>query len=484
MAYTKIIAIRNRLDRCINYALNEKKTELQSAIGYAFNAEKTHIAFESSINCLRSTAVKEMQETKRRYGKTGGVQGYHIIQSFKPGEIDAELAHKLGCEFTESTFGGRFEMIIATHLDRNHLHNHIVLNSVSLKDGKKLRGNFHDYFETIRGESDRLCEHYGLSVISPDIENRTLTYFEWLALYKGRASWNTIIKNDIDAAVSNAPSYGAFLVLMEHQGYEVKQGKYLAFRPMGKERFSRGYKLGKEYSFDAIKARIEGNEFLEELPVSYTPKRRQNINLPMPNVLRIYWRYTYLLGNVKKHQAPTRMSAYLKQELLKFEDYKSQFKFIQSHSLNSIADINTFITARQHTINHLYEQLSKVKAQYQSKNVLFSALTKVSKYRRAHQLFQSGYTLMREESDIYLKADAVLQKHGYIDKNTLGALLEEKLSLTHDMDTIKSKVRGLNQDIKRCERILDSVKTIKHNMEQKQENMKRIERQGEYIDRH
>ena len=157
-----------------------------------------------------------------------------------PGEIDAKTAHQLGYQFAKQCFGTDFEAIVATHLDRDHKHNHIVINSVSFRDGHKFTNTFTDYYQDIRGLSDQLCEQYGLSVISPDIEKRSLSYNEWLAIYKGKASWNTIIKNDIDTNIAKAPSYGAFLVLMEHQGYEIKEGKYLAFRPMGKERFSRG----------------------------------------------------------------------------------------------------------------------------------------------------------------------------------------------------------------------------------------------------
>ena len=485
MAYTKIIPIRNRLDRCINYALNEKKTDLKNAISYILNPDKTnteHVVFESSINCIKDTAIADMMHTKKVYGKETGIHGYHIIQSFMPGEIDAETAHQLGYQFAKQCFGTDFEAIVATHLDRNHLHNHIVINSVSFRDGHKFTNTFTDYYRDIRGLSDHLCESYGLSVISPDIENRSLSYSEWLAIYKGKTSWNTIIKSDIDTAVAQAPSYGAFLVLMEHQGYEIKQGEYLAFRPMGKERFSRGYKLGKAYSRDAIKARIEGSEFLEELPVYYTAKRRRYIKAPMPDVLRVYWRYMYLLGKVKKHQAPPRMSAYLKQELLKFESYKAQFMFIHQHGLYSEADINTFISSHQTEINKLYESFSELKAVYQSNSAVFSALSDAGKYKQVHELFQSGYTTMQDESNKYLKAVRTLKKNGYISDADLQELLEKKITLTGDMDTIKTKINGLKKEIRQCEKIQVSLVKMKDSIEPKQERT--LERTGDSIDRY
>ena len=485
MAYTKIKPIRTRLDTCVNYVLNKDKTDLSQALGYIMNAEKTGIEkalFETAINCNKETAYQDMMQVKRRFDKTNGVLGYHVIQSFKPNEITGQKAHELGIDFAKECFGKRFQVIVATHLDQAHLHNHLIVNSVSFIDGIKYTNTFKDYYQEIRGISDRICKDNGLSIIQEPSENKSLSYFEWLALKRGKTSWNTIIKNDIDAAITKAPSYGAFLVLMEHQGYEIKQGEYLAFRPMGKERFSRGYRLGKAYSREAIKARIEVNAFPEELPVSYTPKRRRYIKVPMPDVLRIYWRYMYLLGKVKKSQAPPRMSAYLKQELLKFENYKAQFKFFHEHGLYSDADINAFISSHQHEISNLYASLSALKKQYQSRSTLFSALSDKAKYQQPYQLLQSGYTMMTEESEKYQKAIRTLKENGYIAGIDLQKLLDEKITLTGDMDTIKTKINGLKKEIRQCEKIQGNLVKMKNFIEPKQE--KTLERTGDYIDRH
>lgn len=484
MAYTKIKPIRTRLDTCVNYVLNKEKTDLSNTLGYIMNEQKTgceQALFETAINCNKETACQDMMQIKQRFGKIKGVLGYHVIQSFKPNEITGQKAHELGIAFAQECFGRRFQVVVATHLDQAHLHNHIVINSVSFIDGKKYTNTFKDYYQEIRGISDRMCMEKRLSVIQETDESKSLTYAEWRALHKGKTSWNTIIKNDIDAAISKAPSYGAFLVLMEHQGYEIKQGEYLAFRPMGKERFSRGYKLGKAYSKDVIKARIEGNEYLEELPVSYAPKRRRYVKVSMPDVLRIYWRYMYLLGKMKKNQVPPRMSSYLKQELLKFESYKAQFKFIHEHGLYSETGINTFISSHQTEITKLYESLSELKKQYQSNATVFSALSDAGKYKQAHELFQSGYTMMQDESDKYQKALSALKKNGYIADADLQTLLNEKITLIGDMDTVMTKINTLKKEIKQCEKIQASVQTMKKNMEQKQEQNR--ERTGDTLDR-
>lgn len=150
MAYTKILVIHNRLDKSLDYALDEEKTStsLAAAIDYAFNIDKTETScMETAINCGRDTAYADMMETKRRWGKAGGdhVKGYHIIQSFAPGEVTPEQAHAVGVEFASKLLADRYEVIVSTHLNKAHYHNHVVINSVSFMDGKMYRNNFRDY---------------------------------------------------------------------------------------------------------------------------------------------------------------------------------------------------------------------------------------------------------------------------------------------------------------------------------------------------
>ena len=159
MAITKIIAIRDRLDKRINYAVNGEKTTLDTGITYAANPEKTEqLFFTSAINCEScETAFAEMQATKQRCGKLGGVVGYHFIQSFAPGEVTPEQAHAIGVAIAQRLFGERYEVVVGTHLDRAHLHNHVVVNSVSFVDGKKYHSSPGSYYFEVRSTSDTLC---------------------------------------------------------------------------------------------------------------------------------------------------------------------------------------------------------------------------------------------------------------------------------------------------------------------------------------
>ena len=166
MAYDKIIVIRSRLDRCLCYAQNEEKTGLTDTLRYIENPVKARL--QTAINCNLETAFQEMQATKRRWGKCGGILGYHIVHSYAPGEVSPEQAHAAGVEFAKRLLGSQYEAVICTHVDREHLHCHIVFNSVSFLNGKKYRSDFKSYFETLRGTSNAVSRDYGLSVIESD----------------------------------------------------------------------------------------------------------------------------------------------------------------------------------------------------------------------------------------------------------------------------------------------------------------------------
>jgi len=159
MAVTKVFAIKRRMDDRVKYAVNREKTALDSKIVYATNPEKTEqVFFTDVLNCDSvDTAFQEMQSTKRRFGKTGGVLGYHFIQYFAPGEVTPEQAHEIGMEFARRMFGERYEVVIGTHLDKAHLHNHIIINSVSFVDGQKYHSSPESYDNGVRGTSDELC---------------------------------------------------------------------------------------------------------------------------------------------------------------------------------------------------------------------------------------------------------------------------------------------------------------------------------------
>lgn len=251
MAYTKVFAIRARLDDRVKYAVNGEKTELDERIVYTADPEKTDtVRFVTTLNCRSAeTAFAAMQKTKKKYKKTGGVLGYHFIQSFAPGEVTPEQAHEIGCEFARRLFGEDFEAVIGTHLDKAHPHNHIVVNSVSRTDGHKYHSSPESYYNDVRGTSDALCRENDLSVITP--QGKGKHYAEWKAEQGGKPTVRGVIRTDIDAIIHQAYTYDTFLMLLRKNGYEVRRSpnrKYTTVKPPGAKRAIRLDSLGEGYT--------------------------------------------------------------------------------------------------------------------------------------------------------------------------------------------------------------------------------------------
>ena len=204
MAYTKILVIHNRLDKCVGYTQDPEKTSLEAAIDYALDREKTEqTCFETAVNCDRESVYADMMDTKRRWGKEGRKRkGYHIIQSFAPGEVTPDQAHAVGVEFARRLLGDRYEAVVSTHLNKAHLHSHIVFNSVSFVDGAMYRDQLKDYYGGdgvgIRGTSDAICREHGLSIIEPSEPlGGPVSRAEWEAARQGKATVRDLIRQDV-----------------------------------------------------------------------------------------------------------------------------------------------------------------------------------------------------------------------------------------------------------------------------------------------
>ena len=198
MAYTSVIPV-HRLDRSIEYVKDKEKTtqkadSLEAAIDYAMNRTKTEQAvFEDTIGCTNENAYADMVATKKRFHKMGGVEGYHLVQSFAEGEVTPELAHLIGQELADRLLKGQYEVVITTHLNTRHYHNHIVWNSVSMADGRKYHSNAKSYYTEIRKISDELCRKYGLSIIESN-QKKSIPYVQWKAEQEGKPTWRTAIR--------------------------------------------------------------------------------------------------------------------------------------------------------------------------------------------------------------------------------------------------------------------------------------------------
>ena len=361
MAYTSVIPVR-RLDRAVKYVMNKEKTtavSLQDALDYAANRDKTEQScFESSYACTLETAFADMRQTKERWHKSGGVQGYHLVQSFAAGEVTPELAHQIAKELADRVLGGRYEYVIGTHLNTGHIHSHIVWNSVSCVDGKKYRSNYKSYVTEIRAVSDELCRKYKLSVI--DTENSkhvAKPYVEWLAEKNGQPTWRTAIRQDVDEAIQQSLTWRQFLNALERNGYEVRMGrKYPVLRPSGKERFVRFKTLGKRYTPEAIQTRIlyprSYRPYVENPPtIQHGRLRSGKPRRKLTGLRALYYRYLYELGALPR--PPRRPSYAVRQDAYKLDQRIRQMEFLSKHNIDTLAQLETHRKALQTEIGQL-----------------------------------------------------------------------------------------------------------------------------------
>ena len=362
MAYTSVIPVR-RLDRAVKYVMNKEKTtavSLQDALDYAANRDKTEQScFESSYACTLETAFADMRQTKEQWHKSGGVQGYHLVQSFAAGEVTPELAHQIAKELADRVLGGQYEYVIGTHLNTGHIHSHIVWNSVSRIDGKKYHSNGKSYVTEIRAVSDELCRKYKLSVIDTENSNHVAKpYAEWMAEKNSQPTWRTAIRQDVDDAIQQSLTWRQFLGALEHKGYEVRMGrKYPVLRPPGKERFVRFKTLGKRYTPEAIQTRIlypQSYHPYVENPPTIKHGRLHSGKKPhrkMTGLRALYYRYLYELGALPRK--PSRSSYAVRQDAYKLDQRIRQMEFLSKHNIDTLEQLETYRKALQTEIGQL-----------------------------------------------------------------------------------------------------------------------------------
>jgi len=350
MAITKILFIQVRLGDRVSYVTNEKKTTLGGMIEYAVSGDKTEQRlYEAALNCASpETAYREMTATKERWGKTGGVLGYHIIQSFSTGETTPDEAHEIGIELTRRLFGDRFEAVIGTHLNTDNLHNHIVINSVSFKDGSKYRSTKANMYR-IREVSDAICKEHSLSVIlSP--QERGKHYAEWKAENEGKPTARSPIRDDIDRAISQSLAPSQFYAVMRKMGYELKPNvKYPAVRPPGSDRFFRLKSLGINYTPEAIQSRILGQtsvKISEKKVRSPAGQKAQKMQYhfkgafpprkKMTGFRALYFHYLYKMGILPRNCAPAkRVHFLLREDLRKLDQITAETKFLCTYHIDT-----------------------------------------------------------------------------------------------------------------------------------------------------
>lgn len=387
MAYTSIIPV-HRLDNSVDYVLDEKKSSrsqnadsLQAAVDYALNKDKTEQdLFCSAIGCTLDSAFADMCQIKKMWHKEKGVQGFHLVQSFAAGEVTPELAHQIGRELADRLLGGRFQVVISTHLNTGHIHNHLVWNSVSIQTGKKYRSNEKSYVTGVRRISDELCRKYHLSVIDTEKSERVARpYAQWLAEQEGKPTWKTVIQQDVDAAIAASLTWKQFLRVLEQQGYTFRfDRKYPTLKPPGKERTVRFKTLGKNYTPEVIQRRILYPR--RSVPAGKrTPPAHGLLFLlgeaqprKLTGLRALYYSYLYKVGVLRKK--PPYPSYAVREDIRKLDQRIEQAEFIFQHHVEDRGQLASLRQQAEDEIAVLLKQRQKL-YRYEPDSPQISALT-------------------------------------------------------------------------------------------------------------
>ena len=334
------------LDDVIAYAVNSGKTEQHKEDSDVLER------FVSGINCHPATARAEMLSVKKRFGKEDGTIAYHGYQSFAPGEATPEIAHKIGVELAQRLWGDRYQVVVATHLDKaNHLHSHFVLNTVSFVDGIKYHRTAKDYHD-LQAASDALCREYGLSVIENPQPGKGKHYGEWRAEQEQRPTWRGIVRSDIDEVIRQSMTERQFFENLHRKGYEVKVGKDISVRPPGKERFVRlARNFGEDYTLEGIRRRIlEQSRAVRPLPEP-APKRKHyrvsgnwQSRKKVTGFRALYFHYCYLLGVFpkSKQQNKRRLHFLLREDLIKLDAITQEARLLAAHHIDTAEQLSSY----------------------------------------------------------------------------------------------------------------------------------------------
>ena len=450
MAITKILYRNGGLRQAIDYITNPAKTNEQLLTDY--------------VRCDPGHAAQQMMDTKRALGKTAGRQCYHIIQSFKPDEITPELAHEIARQFAAEHLPG-YEAAIATHVDKAHIHSHIVFNSVNAVTGKMYHSTRENYYRQIRGVSDWLCKAHGLSIILESDEKKAVSYAEWLRQQKGQPTFRSMLEADLRDAIADANDLGHFFLLMEHKGYEIHHGNRLGFRLRGQERFMYPERKNAAYSEENIERAIAGN--LAEIEAgtrpAFLPRPKPQPYRPHPKYkgfLALYYHYCYLLGRIEKRQYPPRMTPHLRQEIMKAETYKARLKFLQENNITTADDLNACMQQAENAVTQLAKQRTILNVRKKKRKKLFDALAAEESLAVSKALYEEGLSGMEAEYEQYAEAKATLDACGISRQ----ALTEEKADIYEQLAQLNKQIRAERQEIKLCREIADSAAVMQRDV--------------------
>lgn len=462
MAVTKILARKGRLDVGIRYVLNGDKTDEQ--------------ILTASQGCSAEHAASRMLKTKRQYRQMDGVQYYHLIQSFRPGEVSPELALEIAREFAAEHLPG-YEAVIGVHVDKEHIHAHTIFNSVNSDTGEKYHSNARSYYSQIRAISDRLCREHGLSVIMEGKGEKAVSYIEWLRQSRGQPTFRSMLEADLREAIEDANDIGHFFLIMEHKGYEIKHGARLGFRLRGQEQFMVPGRKNPLFTEDGIRVAIEGNLTAIEAgmrpAIIYRPQYQPYRRHPKyTGFMALYVHYLYLLGKVGQRQYPPKMTPHLRREIMKFESYKEQFAFLRAHGVSTAEDLQAVRARAEETLASLNKQRTILNVRKKKRRALYDALSDAEALAPAKDCYESGMPGMEEPFARYMDAVSALEQCGIHREQ----LMADKAELYRQLADVNREIRQARKEISLCETIERNRPQMEHDIHVAEAKAKEVER--------
>ena len=345
---------------------------MSKAIAYILNPEKTdEKLLVSSYGCASETAAREFEWTRKIAEQKGmnpvRIIARHVIQSFEIGEVTPELAHEIGKQFADEILGGKYEYVLTTHIDKDHVHNHLIFNAVDFVDYHAYKSYKRIYYD-MREVSDRLCKENGLSVIPPS-QNKGMGYKEYTEAKRG-TSWKQKLKQTIDRLVITAKDYDDFLRLMQEAGYEIKTGKYISFRAEGQERFTRSKTIGENYTEERIKERIAGR----------TPRRNRRQTVP---------KGISLIGDIQERIRLIDSKGYeYKAKLTILKEAARTLNYLTENNLLQYADLEKKVEDVHSSYDRIGKELKGVEARLREVQPLIKNISNYQRLKPVYDAFQ------------------------------------------------------------------------------------------------
>lgn len=438
---------------------------LKQALDYVTEPHKTgNGEWIGALNCQRENAYPQMRQTKEAFGKTDQRQGYHLIISFAEGEVDAQTAFEVIGKFAKEYLGQDYEALYAVHDNTEHIHGHIIFNSVSFRNGIKYRYKKGDWAKKIQPITNRLCVEYGLSTIEiiDDRARPSENFKEWNDFRDGKFVWADMIKRDIDACILQSATYESFLAMLSDMGYGIKnacwgEGKYLAIKPMGLTRFRRCKSLGENYTEERIRERIltedlsKYHALSKEKPQIVRCRVKRYRRAKLSGIQKKYFARLYRTGLLKKRSYSQAWK--YREDIRRMETLQEDYLFLCRQEVNSAAGLAALAENMKEKKRETSREKSRIFKERARMKPLFDMAEEMKSLRECENCYSRGETLFEAEHNRWRELAGRLKEEGYTQES-MEALKEHYRS---KIALVREKEKAVAKEERIAKRILKEL---------------------------